>query len=167
MKTLEVVTWPNKILTTKTREVKVFDTKLGDLSENMRQVLKDTDSVGLAANQVGLDISMIVVSVPDADSGTVDLTLVNPKIVSSSGSISFKEQSIHFPGHYEFITRSKAVSIVYQDIDGNDKTLEASDMLAAVLQHEIDSLNGKTFLDRMSRVKKYNFMNKLKKAWLI
>jgi peptide deformylase len=169
MKTLDIVKWPNDILNTKTKKVEVFDDELVELANSMIQKVKDTESVGIAANQVGLNISLIVVKVPDdgKECDGNEIVLVNPNVVSSSGKVSIREGCLSMPDMYEFIPRSEAVSVSYQDLKGNSHVIEANGLLAIVLQHEIDHLNGKTILDRMSRVKKYNFIKTMKKRWLL
>lgn len=167
MTVLNIMKWPNAPLSTPCTEVTTFDESLRKFADDMLETMKHFKGIGLAANQVGSSKRMFVANAPDPgkDWDGKDMVFINPKIVSASGSEPFREGCLSFPDMYEFIVRSEAVSVAYQDIEGQHKIIEAKDLMAVVVQHEIDHLDGKTFLDRMSRLKKEMFMKKLEKAW--
>jgi peptide deformylase len=162
MSTLNVLKYPNAALTSTTSTVASFDEALRKEVDDMLDTMKANQGIGLAANQVGIMKSIIVANLQDEVGNRV---FINPIVTSATGAISSREGCLSFPDQYEYIPRSEAVSVTYQDIEGQPKLIEATGLLAAVLQHEIDHLEGKTIVDRMSRLKKTIFLKKLEKGW--
>ena len=135
-------------------EVTAFDEELHGLIEDMRETMTLYRGVGLAANQVGVAQRVVVVDVPLDDERRAVYTLVNPDIVSRSGSESGEEGCLSIPGMYEDVTRSLNVRVRAFDEHGQPFELEAEGYLARAIQHEIDHLDGVLFVDRLSPLKR-------------
>lgn len=156
---MQIVLYPHPALKTKAESVEIFDEALEKFTQEMLSVMKNSHGIGLAANQVGDLRRIIVIDVPQYD---VPKVLINPVILKSEGKTTFQEGCLSFPGLYEFISdRAEALVLVAKDVKGNEFLLSATGLLAVCIQHEIDHLDGKVFLDRMSRLKRQIAMKKL------
>src|SRR5437773_8287950 len=131
-----------------------FDDELRRLVADLRETMHAYHGVGLAANQVGVPQRVAVVDVPLDDERRVAYTLVNPEIVSRSGSESGEEGCLSIPGIYDDVTRSLAVQVRAFDEHGQAFELSAEGYLARAIQHEIDHLDGVLFVDRLSPLKR-------------
>ena len=135
----QIVKYPDPILTTPTKSVLVWNEELRTELYTMHKALREFHGVGLAANQVGIDKQMAVIDVE----GQV-YYLVNPVIVKQGGiRETWMEGCLSLPGERHPVTRSKKVLIKYFDEFGEDHTLQATGLLARVIQHEMDHLNGR------------------------
>lgn len=170
--TLTLVKYPNKILETKADEVTEFGTELKKLCDDMHAFLETNGGIGLAANQVGISKQVLVIHIPySADKYAIEkeryhdrkFTIINPKIVSKKGRTTAREGCLSFPGLYDWVPRGKEVIIEGKDIEGRWMRLGGYGLLAICLQHEIDHLNGKVFIDRMSAPKRAKYKKLLKK----
>lgn len=140
------------ILTKKCREVEKIDEKIIELGQDMLDTMYKNDGIGLAACQVGILKRIIVydVSYIGEDGKKEGHILVNPKITSRSKSmIEVEEGCLSFPDVYDNVLRHEKVTVEYTDLDGKKKKINAKDIEAVVLQHEIDHLDGIVFLDRV------------------
>jgi len=167
---LEIRKWPAPILRQKTTVVHSFDHELEELSRNMIETMRAASGIGLAANQVGDLRRVAVVEVPfivgdklNSYHG-VPIVLVNPKILESSSSILSNEGCLSLPDTYDTVRRHKVILVEYQNLSGDTKTIEAENLMAMCLQHEIDHLDGKTLMERASRIKKDIMVRRLKKT---
>lgn len=170
MSVLKILTWPSKILETKAEKVITFDDNLKQFVSDMHETMKKADGIGLAANQVGSLKRIITICIPrhkDEKEETWHnkrLTFINPTLRSHSNDVfSSQEGCLSLPGVYEFIDRYGSVIIEALDENGKNFTMEATDLLAVCIQHEIDHLDGITFLKRMSRLKSSLARKKLMK----
>ena len=139
----------DSVLRTAFTEVTAIDDRVRQIIQDLKDTLhSDTLSVGLAAPQIGYKDAVAVVNLnKDEDN---DLVLVNPKIVSESGSWDTKYEScMSIPHKRGNVKRRKKIQISYFDENGNEKNLEASSFKARVIMHEIDHLNGILYVDRM------------------
>lgn len=150
MKKPSIVTVPNPILKKATAKVDVFDDKLKEIGEILKQTLRQnsSDGIGLAANQLGIDQSIFVTEYRD-DEGKITIPLqffVNPKIVEQSPEIeSMEEGCLSIPNIFLPITRAKKIKVKAQDLNGKRIRLTANDLFARLIQHEINHLQGKVF----------------------
>ena len=148
---LEIVKYPSPILKRGGKTVAAFDAGLARVAEQMYEAMYEFDGVGLAAPQVALDLKLLVLnpagSVKQRDQ---ELALVNPRIVTRKHLEFGEEGCLSFPGIYGEIERHRDVQIEYQDLRGERQELSASGVLARILQHEIDHLEGVLFIERMS-----------------
>ena len=142
------------VLRQKSGEVTAFDDELRKLAEDMHETMHVYRGVGLAANQVGVAQRVIVVDVPIEDDDRAIYTLVNPEVLSRSGSESGEEGCLSMPGIYEDVIRSLKVRVRAHDEHGRPFELDAEGYLARALQHEIDHIDGVLFVDRLSPLKR-------------
>jgi len=159
-----IVVYPDKRLKLISKEVTSFDTKLCDLLDDMYETMCAKNGVGLAAIQVGVDMRVLIINVPlEVSDGEHDqpkentLEMINPVITYKEGSEKFQEGCLSIPGVYEDILRAKHVKVEYFDRDGKKQTIEDDDFLAVAIQHEIDHLDGKVFIEKLSFIKRKKF----------
>ncbi|MBI2674811.1 MAG: peptide deformylase [Candidatus Yanofskybacteria bacterium] len=149
---MEVTKIPDKILTKKMEKVGIDDIKKGlykDLVSDMRKVMVENNGVGLAANQVGKDLSIFVIDQKLAEENNVPNVFINPEITEYSKEADETEEGcLSIPDYWVPIKRSKKIKIKAVDENGNKIKFKARGFLARVLQHETDHLNGKTIKDR-------------------
>ncbi len=150
---LELVTWPDKRLKTACKAVaeEQFGTEeLHKQCADMIYLMIAENGIGLAANQVGFTNRVIIVARnPDGEAVGLPLVMINPKVTSKSvGKQVMREGCLSFPGQTAIRRRAKRVTLTAQKVDGFMYTWQATGLQAQCIQHEIDHLNGKTFLDR-------------------
>ena len=142
------------VLREKALEVAGVDESLRSLIADMRDTMKAYSGVGLAANQVGVLQRVLVVDVPLDDDRRVALAVVNPVIVTRSGSESGEEGCLSIPGIFDDVTRAAHIKLRGLDERGQPFELDAQGYLARALQHEVDHLDGVLFVDRLSLLKR-------------
>ncbi len=171
MAKLEILTYPDPRLAKKSEPVKKFGPELKQLCADMLETMYDAPGIGLAAPQVNVHKRIVVIDI-DYDSTEDDppvYTNQNPRIFinavikNKDGSLLFKEGCLSVPGEYEEVERAEKVTVEYQDVNGDKHTLEADGILAVALQHELDHLEGRLFIDRLSFVKSRSIKRKIKK----
>lgn len=150
---LELVIWPDKRLKKACKLVPNDDfagEKLRKQIGDMIYTMLANNGIGLAANQVGFDNRVIIVARnPDGAMGGLPLVMINPKVTSkSSGKQTMREGCLSFPDQTIIRRRAKRVTLTARNVDGGTFTWQATDLQAQCIQHEIDHLNGKTFLDK-------------------
>ena len=145
---LKIITYPNKILRTKLDEVKEFSNdKLNKIIKEMSHIMVKYDGIGLAANQVGLNMRLIIVNMENNP-----MAFINPKIKRKSFfKQKFDEGCLSFPDITGYVSRPKKITLQYQDENGNKKKLNAEKLIATVFQHEIDHINGIIFTDKIKK----------------
>ena len=141
-----VVIYPNKLLETKTKEVTMITDELITLLDDMRETMIAHDGIGLAAPQIGKNLRVAVIEI-DEESGLFEL--INPKIISQSGSSIDVEGCLSFPEVYGTVERASEVTVRYFDREGEEYEVTATDYLARAFQHEIEHLEGKLFTDKI------------------
>ncbi|RLA71112.1 MAG: peptide deformylase [Epsilonproteobacteria bacterium] len=166
----EIVVYPDKRLKLISKEIKSFNGALHDLLDDMYDTMCACNGVGLAAIQIGVDLRALVINVPlEAEEGEQDqpkentLEMINPVIVEQDGSEKFQEGCLSVPGIYEDIERAKHVKVEYFDREGNKQIIEDDNFLAVAIQHEIDHLDGKVFIEKLSYVKRKRFEKEWKR----
>jgi peptide deformylase len=142
------------VLRQKTEPVERFDTDLGTLLDDLVETMYENAGVGLAAPQVGDTRRATVVDVSEARDGTEVLELINPVVVSKSGTVPSEEGCLSIPGVVETVERSAEVEVEYQDRDGDRHTVRGVDLLSRVLQHELDHLEGILFIDHLGALRR-------------
>ncbi|MGX7059913.1 peptide deformylase [Vagococcus humatus] len=141
-----VVIYPNKLLETKTQEVTMITDELITLLDDMRETMIAHDGIGLAAPQIGKNLRVAVIEI-DEESGLFEL--INPEIISQSGSSIDVEGCLSFPEVYGTVERASEVTVRYFDREGEEYEVTATDYLARAFQHEIEHLEGKLFTDKI------------------
>ena len=152
MAVLPIHTVPDKILRQKAKRVKIIDKSVHKLVRDMQETLRVAKGAGLAANQVGITQRVIVLDVPE---NTCEV-LINPEILKRTGERTVKEGCLSIPGYIGEIKRSEKVRVKGQDIKGKEIRLKAEGLLAEVLEHEIDHLNGVLYIDHLESQDKFH-----------
>ncbi len=142
------------VLRGRAREVLKVDDTVRALIADLRETMKAYNGVGLAANQIGVPQRVLVIDVPLENEARAAYALVNPVILSRTGSESAEEGCLSLPGVYEDVTRAHAVKVRGLDEHGRPLELEAEGYPARALQHEVDHLDGVLFVDRLSLLKR-------------
>ncbi len=143
----EVVEYPSVVLKNKTRPVKVVDEEVLKIIRRMAAAMFKTQGVGLSANQIGQDLRVFVAS-PRLKREEVYI-FINPRITSRSGVQTDHEGCLSVPGFGAFIKRYNKVTVEAKDIEGNDFKMKAEGLMARIIQHEMDHLNGRIFIQRL------------------
>jgi peptide deformylase len=134
----------NPVLRQKAKRVTQFDKNLQRLIDDMIETMRAAPGVGLAGPQVGIPLRLAVIEVDD-----VVTVIINPEIVKSSGDVELDEGCLSVPGFWGKLHRSEKVTVKAKNRDGRDFRVNAEGLLAQALQHEIDHLDGKLYIDRM------------------
>jgi peptide deformylase len=164
VKHLDIVTYPDKFLKNSAQPVNNIDGQLQGLIESMAHTMYQAPGVGLAAIQVGIDKSLLVYDIAPKEDGRRLNVLINPRIISQEGEIlSEDEGCLSVPDFRANVKRSARVLVEAVDRDGRPLRLEAEGLLAIVLQHEIDHLNGTLFIDRISALKRQMYQRRIAK----
>jgi peptide deformylase len=147
MSLAEIVRYPDEILSKPTRTVEKFDSGLASLVKRLIQIMIDAPGIGVAANQIGIDLSVAVIGIPSTKQ---PLILVNPEILKASKLLQVSEEGcLSLPGYWGRPMRSERIRVEYQDPSGQVQRLDASEYLAQVIQHETDHLNGFVYVQRL------------------
>lgn len=161
MAQLPILRYPDPRLYKKAATVREFDPKLRTLVKDMAQTMYAAPGIGLAATQVDVHQRVIVIDVSDAHDQL--LVFVNPEIVLREGIQYRDEGCLSVPGIYEPVERAQRISVKADDVHGKLFTLNAEDLLAVCIQHEMDHLEGKVFLDHLSSLKRTRIRSKMLK----
>ena len=163
MAILEILKVGHPLLAQKARPVENINQEIVDLARNMVETMYRAPGVGLAAPQVNRGIRLITVDLSVGENKDELFILINPEIVEESGKITAEEGCLSVPGIYEKLERPERVVVRGYDFNGREITIEARDLLARAFAHEIDHLDGKLFIDRLSPLKKSLIKNRIKK----
>ncbi len=153
MAVLPITVYGDKILRKKANKVTEVDLKTIELIKNMFDTMRNANGIGLAANQVGSDKSIFVVDISQVEDyeDTKPIALINPKIIErSEKKVLMEEGCLSIPDVREEVRRPESITIVYHDTDLQEHTLEADGLMARVMQHEFDHLQGVLFTDLIS-----------------
>lgn len=159
MAKLEVLRYPNSVLRKKCALIESIDEEVVQLARDMLETMYEDKGIGLAAPQVGITRQLIVLDIGDGP-----LALINPKIVEAEGSDIMEEGCLCLPGINVDVERSERVRVTGLDPGGKEVDIDADDLLARALQHEIDHLSGTLIIDKVSKLKRDLLIKKYKKA---
>jgi peptide deformylase len=160
-----LVTLPDPRLRLKSVPVDKIDAEVRRLSEDMLDTMYDAPGVGLAAIQIGEPRRIVTIDTAKKDEERRPVVLVNPQIVwASEEKSAYEEGCLSIPEYYEEVERPARVTFRYTDLDGKTIEVEAEGLLATVVQHEIDHLNGVLFIDHLSKLKRDRVVKKFVKA---
>lgn len=156
---LPVVTFGTKVLKTRVQPIEDIDDSVRQLAADMVETMHQVNGLGLAATQVGRSVAMFVINGPaafdeDGSSDRSDLVIINPEIKESRGRVSQEEGCLSVPGIRLDVNRYQALDLEYTGLDGQRRSLHAEGLLARVIQHETDHLNGMLIVDRISPLKR-------------
>ena len=161
MALLNILRYPDARLHKAASPVTVFDESLKKLVRDMAETMYAAPGIGLAASQVDVHKQVIVIDVSERHDSLV--VLVNPEIVEASGVSDIEEGCLSVPGVYDIVERAERVKVRAFDQNGNPFTLEAQGLLAVCIQHEMDHLKGKVFVEYLSQLKQQRVRAKLAK----
>lgn len=179
MALLEVLKYPDPRLRHKAKKVDKITPELSELAQNMLETMYDEKGIGLAAIQVGRDVRLLVIDIRprgeqdryDLEEGmtelekkvTMPIIIFNPEITKKEGKTTYEEGCLSVPGFYESVVRSKYIEVTGLDIYGKTVEYQLDGLLAICMQHEIDHLDGKVFIDRLSPIKSNRIKARIKK----
>lgn len=161
MAVLKLVTIPDKRLRQITHVIEMFDTHLQKIIDDMIETMYAANGVGLASTQVGLDIRLCVMDC--SKERDQPIVVINPEIIEARDYIPMQEGCLSVPGHYDTVTRANWVKMKAVDRHKKPFTLEAEGLLAECIQHEIDHLHGKLYIDQLSKFKQTRILSKVLK----
>ncbi len=162
MSVLPVVKYGQPILRKVLEQVDDFDS-IQDLVPDMFDTMYEEEGIGLAANQIGMDLNLMVIDISHTDESHLPAAFVNGRIVERSGASSMDEGCLSVPGVQVDVSRAESVRFAYQDLEGNHHEQEFDGLMARVIQHEMDHLNGTLFVDRLRGIKRELIMRRIAK----
>ena len=163
MALLTIRVHPDPVLRAKCATVETFDAELEKLAEDMIQTMNAAPGVGLAACQVGREIRLAIVDASAGEDPSALHVLVNPEIIEDRGRVIDDEGCLSIPGITEKVARPTYVKIEAQDLEGKPFVLEGEELMARVICHEVDHLNGVLFIDRLTGLRKERVKRKMKR----
>jgi peptide deformylase len=161
MALLPILRYPDPRLHKKAAAVTCVDDGIRKLAADMAETMYAAPGIGLAATQVDVHQRVIVIDVSEDKSGL--LTLINPEILAREGECEGEEGCLSVPGIYETVKRAQKVKVRALGLDGQTFEIQAEDLLAVCIQHEIDHLEGKVFVEYLSQLKQTRIKSKLAK----
>ena len=161
----DILILPDKRLREVSKPVETITDDIRVLVADMYQTMYDAPGIGLAAIQVGVPLRVVVTDCSAREEEREPLTLINPQIVELSGDpVPYEEGCLSIPDYYEEVQRPPLAKVRYMDIEGETREIETDGLLSTCIQHEVDHLDGKLFIDYLSSFKRSRVMTKFKKA---
>ncbi len=161
----DLIVYPTVLSLEFAKDVRCFNDELFALIEDLKDTINENNLDGLSAFQIGNSYNVVLVK---QDESTL-LEMINPRLISYNGRVTAQESTAYYPGLTAITERYETIKVVYQDRDGNDKSLEVTGSLAIVIQRKIDYTFGATFIHKMSNNERKIFEKNLKKdekSWL-
>ena len=160
----DILILPDKRLYEVSAPVAAITDDVRRLVEDMYETMYDAPGIGLAAIQVGVPLRVVVTDCSPRDDEAQPLTLINPEIVELSGEpVPYEEGCLSIPDYYDEVKRPPLARVRFQDLDGETREIEATGLLSTCIQHEVDHLDGKLFIDYLSAFKRSRVVNRFKK----
>ena len=159
----KILKFPDQDLRIKAKPVETFDEELKTLTDDMFETMHSVNGIGLAATQIGIAKQVAVIDIsPEKDE---PLVIVNPaiQILDPSKTEDYDEGCLSVPGFFEKISRPSDIKLTYQDLNGKKQEIKPEGLLTKVVQHELDHLNGRLFVDHISELKRRRIRNKIVK----
>lgn len=161
MAILEVLRFPDERLRTVAKPVEKINNEINTLIDNMFETMKDENGIGLAATQVDAHVRVVVMDVSEEQNEP--RVFVNPEITHMEGSTISEEGCLSVPNNYAKVERAEKITVKALDREGKEFSLDAEGLLAVCVQHELDHLKGKLFVDYLSPLKRKRIRTKLEK----
>ena len=159
----KILKFPDQDLRIKAKPVETFDDELKTLTDDMFETMHSVNGIGLAATQIGVAKQVAVIDIsPEKNE---PLIIVNPEIqiLDPSKTEDYDEGCLSVPGFFEKISRPSDIKLTYQDLNGKKQEIKPEGLLTKVVQHELDHLNGRLFVDHISELKRRRIRNKIVK----
>ena len=164
MSKLDILTYPDKFLSQPVKPLENIDGKVQQMIDDMAATMYEAPGVGRAAIQVGWDRSLLIYDISSRDENHSLHVLINPQIVTQEGEIvSENEGCLSVPDFRADVKRAANITVEGHDREGNPIRMDAEGLLAIVLQHEIDHLNGTLFIEHISSLKRQMYKRRMKK----
>ena len=164
MTILTILTAPDPVLKKKAAKIEAVDDRIRRLMDDMIDTMYDAPGIGLAAPQVGVSERVVVMDIGRTDENRQPICMGNPEIVwVSDEDNTYEEGCLSVPEHYAEVVRPKAVKVKFLDRDNNPAEIETDGLLATVIQHELDHLDGVLFIDHLTSLKRNMILRKLLK----
>ncbi|SFJ42516.1 peptide deformylase [Desulfomicrobium apsheronum] len=160
-----IITYPHPVLAKKAAPVTEITDEIRALAAEMLEIMYNDKGIGLAAPQVAESIRLITVDLSGPDKREDPLVFVNPVLSNLEGSVESEEGCLSVVGYRTTVKRAERLHLSATDLDGNPVEMDADDLMAICLQHEVDHLDGVLFIDKISKLKRTLYERKLKK-WL-
>jgi peptide deformylase len=161
----EIIKLPDKRLRLKSEPVKRVDAGIRALVADMFETMYAAPGIGLAAIQVGIAKRVVTMDLSKKEDERKPLVFINPEVTwASQEKSTYEEGCLSIPEYYEEVERPAAVKVTYLDLEGKAQEIEAKDLFATCLQHEIDHVNGVLFIDHISKLKRDRITKKFTKA---
>ena len=157
----KILKFPNQDLRIKAKPVETFDEELKTLTDDMFETMHSVNGIGLAATQIGVAKQVAVIDIsPEKNE---PLVIVNPaiQILDPTKTEDYDEGCLSVPGFFEKISRPSDIKLTYQDLNGKKQEIKPEGLLTKVVQHELDHLNGRLFVDHISELKRRRIRNKI------
>lgn len=161
MALLPILRYPDPRLKKVAAPVAKIDESIRALARDMAETMYEAPGIGLAATQVDVHKQLVVIDVSEDKSDL--MVFINARILAREGAQEGEEGCLSVPGIYDKVERAERVTVQYLDLDGNEQTMQAEGLLAVCIQHELDHLTGKVFVDYLSQLKQTRIKNKLAK----
>ena len=161
MALLNILHYPDPRLRNQAEPVTDINDELRQLADDMLETMYDAPGIGLAAIQVNVKKRLIVIDISEDKSEP--LILINPEVIDAEGEREFEEGCLSVPEAYEAVTRADKIKVRAVNFDGENYEFDANGLLATCIQHEIDHLDGKLFVDYLSNLKRQRIRKKLEK----
>lgn len=155
---MNILHYPDPRLRQKAQPVATVDKSIKKLADDMLETMYQAPGIGLAATQVNVPKRVLVIDISEDKSSP--LVLINPEIVAQQGKAEREEGCLSVPEIFEPVTRAAEITVRYLDREGREQELEAQELLATCIQHEIDHLEGKLFIDYLSNLKRQRIRKK-------
>ncbi|MES0809874.1 peptide deformylase [Roseibium sp. SCPC15] len=159
-----IITIPDPVLRQVCAPIENIDADTRALADDMLETMYDAPGIGLAASQIGILKRIFVLDVAKEDAPKEPMVFINPKIVWSSDDLSvYQEGCLSIPEYFEDVERPAEVTVQFMNREGNQQEIKADGLLATCIQHELDHLNGKLFIDYLSKLKRDRVVKKFAK----
>ena len=159
----KILKFPDQDLRTKAENISVFDDELKVLTNDMLETMYSVNGIGLAATQIGIHKRVAVIDIsPEKNE---PLIIINPEveILDATKKEDYDEGCLSVPGFFETISRPSEIKLIYKNLEGSQKEIKPEGLLTKVIQHELDHLNGRLFVDHISQLKRRRIRNKIVK----
>lgn len=159
----KILKFPDQDLRTKAENISVFDDELKVLTDDMLETMYSVNGIGLAATQIGIHKRVAVIDIsPEKNE---PLIIINPEveILDATKREDYDEGCLSVPGFFETISRPSEIKLIYKNLEGSQKEIKPEGLLTKVIQHELDHLNGRLFVDHISQLKRRRIRNKIVK----
>lgn len=160
---MRICTYPESVLRQTATPVENINDDIINLIDRMTVTMYQAPGIGLAANQVGEPIRVVVYDLSDREEGPKPKVLINPEIVTAEGEVVYEESCLSVIDYSAEVRRNSHIKVAGFDRNGNPVDLEAEGLMAICLQHEIDHLNGVLYIDHISNLKRALYKKKLRK----